>query len=1019
MLVCMLFYFSIGANSQRWKEYADSAKFFVSQSNTSKGIELYTKAVIELKRDSMWTAGYASICNSLANLHRRQKQYKEAESFYQAAKLIREKVLGKNSTDYAAICHVFADFYLETEQYKKAEPLYIEVRQLWKEIDTNQGYPYFMSCKSLGDLYWQTGEYQKAEQLYLDAKTIVEKNAKDDPEYTAVCNNLALLYKNMGQYEKALPLYGEVTRLIEEKYGQEHSLYATSCNNLADLYMDLGQYEKAEPLYERAKKIRDTELGKDHPLYAQSCNNLADLYMYMGQYEKAELLFIEARQIFEKTAGSKSSDLAQNSNNLGILYNKMNQLEKSEPFLLEAKQINEYVLGKNSPHYAANCSNLASLYSERGEYQKAESLLLEIKQISEKSLGKNHVSYALNCDNLGCLYVKMGNYQKAELLLREANKVFELAVGYGHRYFSTSCKNLVILYWIMHKTALAEAQLQKALGSEAKQLEKIFQFTSEKEKQLFIENVFDSYDTDQSFYFDQVPFDKAGPSYNLALRNRHLILTSAVRQRQLIYASKDDALQKLYEEWISLRGQLASAYLNPVAEFRAGIAKKEEAAGNLEKRLSRSSAAFSNGSMITNISWKNIQQKLMQNELAIEFVEFRFSNGRRLTDSTYYIALVLRKDRPGPELVKLFEKRSLDSLVSHSKYLAGEKEINALYTENPGLYNLIWKPLEKYLNGIAKIYFAAAGDLFKISAAALPVNNKQVLGDRYQLVQLNSTASIMEGDHHFVKSTDKVQLFGGIKYDVDTDILKQVVSSYQASEVPRGSFPGDLTRGSAFQYLPGTLREAEGIKKQADSANVLANILSGVDATEESVKALSGHNAPSVLHIATHGFFFPDPENNDQHGMRLKFETSGKVFKQSGNPLFRSGLLFAGANNAWRGKSPEDMEDGILTAYEVSNMFLPNTRLAVLSACETALGDVRGSEGVYGLQRAFKMAGVQNLVMSLWKVPDSEAAEFMHLFYRNVFAGQKISDAFYNAQNSMKNKYRDEPYKWAAWILVR
>ena len=133
----------------------------------------------------------------------------------------------------------------------------------------------------------------------------------------------------------------------------------------------------------------------------------------------------------------------------------------------------------------------------------------------------------------------------------------------------------------------------------------------------------------------------------------------------------------------------------------------------------------------------------------------------------------------------------------------------------------------------------------------------------------------------------------------------------------------------------------------------------------------------------------------------------------------RSGLFFAGANNAWKGKPIEGVEDGILTSYEVSDLYLPNTKLAVLSACQTALGDIQGNEGVYGLQRAFKIAGVQNLVMSLWKVPDAETAEFMQAFYKNIFEKQSINDAFYNAQTVMKNKYRDEPYKWAAWVLVR
>jgi CHAT domain-containing protein len=195
-------------------------------------------------------------------------------------------------------------------------------------------------------------------------------------------------------------------------------------------------------------------------------------------------------------------------------------------------------------------------------------------------------------------------------------------------------------------------------------------------------------------------------------------------------------------------------------------------------------------------------------------------------------------------------------------------------------------------------------------------------------------------------------------------------------------------------------------------------VLAGDSATEESFKALKGKNSPGIIHIATHGLFFPEPSKkikNDSSGI-AEYEN---VFSQSNNPLLRSAILFAGANNFWKGKPIEGIDDGILTAYEVSNEFLPATRLVVLSACETGLGDIQGTEGVYGLQRAFKMAGVQYLLMSLWQVPDNETAEFMQAFYQHLFDHYSIENAFHHAQTLMKNKYRQDPFKWAAWILVR
>jgi len=139
----------------------------------------------------------------------------------------------------------------------------------------------------------------------------------------------------------------------------------------------------------------------------------------------------------------------------------------------------------------------------------------------------------------------------------------------------------------------------------------------------------------------------------------------------------------------------------------------------------------------------------------------------------------------------------------------------------------------------------------------------------------------------------------------------------------------------------------------------------------------------------------------------------------SDDPLMRSGLMLAGANNVWSGKPLKGIQDGILTGYEISNLYLPNTKLVVLSACETGLGNIEGSEGVNGLQRAFKLAGAKNLLMSLWRVPDNTTAEFMQIFYEKLFSKKTISQAFGEAQTFMKNKYRNEPHKWAGLILVQ
>jgi CHAT domain-containing protein len=408
------------------------------------------------------------------------------------------------------------------------------------------------------------------------------------------------------------------------------------------------------------------------------------------------------------------------------------------------------------------------------------------------------------------------------------------------------------------------------------------------------------------------------------------------------------------------------------------------------------------------VDWKAIQNKLQADEASIEFASFHFTDGKRITDSIYYVALVLRKDKPLPSTVFLFNEKLLQNLLTATGNKTTNDAVKRLYESrgvgvnsnlaiDKSIYDLVWKPLEKELTGITTIYFAPAGILHRIAFAALPVNKNEVLSDRFRLVQLAGTASVVEQKPCFIASSDSLQLYGGIKYDADSTANKS----------------------GSFNYLPGTKSEIETIEKLATTRQNHVVALSGIKATEESFKALDGKASPSVIHIATHGFFFPDPKEEQKNNVQGSLETNGGVFRRSDNPLFRSGLLFTGANIAWQGRPIEGIEDGILTAYEVSNMYLPNTKLVVLSACETALGNIQASEGVYGLQRAFKIAGVQNLVMSLWKVPDAETAEFMQAFYKNLFAGQSVSNAFYRAQTTLKNKYRSDPYKWAAWVLVR
>ncbi len=355
----------------------------------------------------------------------------------------------------------------------------------------------------------------------------------------------------------------------------------------------------------------------------------------------------------------------------------------------------------------------------------------------------------------------------------------------------------------------------------------------------------------------------------------------------------------------------------------------------------------------------------------------------------------------------------------NSLYALADRGAVAIKSPKKSLDDILWNPLEKELNGIKTIYFSPSGLLHRINLDAIPVSETETLADQYNLIELNSSRQLVIPSQVKIANNDAV-LFGGIQFEQDSlsVISEPIYASRSKGELSFSSVDSTL-RGGTWNYLAGTEREVNSIEKIMQSYGMPTRLKKGFDATEETFKNNGANNAPSprILHIATHGYFFPDPkEQLKSNGLSGQ---NDPVFKISDHPMLRSGLIMAGGNSVWQGKQTlEGREDGILTAYEISQMNLSNTELVVLSACETGLGDIQGNEGVYGLQRAFKIAGAKYLIMSLWQVPDKQTSLLMTTFYKKWLEDKMtIPDAFHAAQKEMRDNGLD-PYNWAGFVLV-
>jgi CHAT domain-containing protein len=407
------------------------------------------------------------------------------------------------------------------------------------------------------------------------------------------------------------------------------------------------------------------------------------------------------------------------------------------------------------------------------------------------------------------------------------------------------------------------------------------------------------------------------------------------------------------------------------------------------------------------ITWEQVQENLESDEAAIEFVRFKNED-----DSLYYYnALVLKKGDRNPTLIKLCNEKDLTSIIPNLGF--------------GSYYKLVWQPLETALNGIKTIYYSPDGDLNNIPFHAIysPKGKEgeekaEYLMDRYTLHQLTSTRYLAMNLKQNEKKniSNDILLVGGVNYEYLPGIK---------SETIKGNNDKSSSRSSQFgferlEYLEGTKIEVEQIAKNVMTKNWQITKLENNEATEDNIIKQENKEAKAILHIATHGFAFPEYNFSDS---TISKNSLRYTYRYSNNPMVRSGLILAGGNWAWTGSDTLTkmgaLQNGILTALEVSQLNLKKTKLVVLSACETGLGKIEGSEGTFGLKRGFKLAGVEQLIVSLWSVPDEETMELMTYFYSYLSNTLNPVNSFEKAQKEMRNKYPTEPHKWAGFVLVR
>ncbi|MGR6087346.1 MAG: CHAT domain-containing protein [Arcticibacter sp.] len=957
-----------------------------------------------------------------------EKDYLKALATIENIVKIAKEKFGENDTVYAFFVSKNASLYRLMGKPNKALPLYEEALEVYKIAFKDHHPDVAILMNNLAGVYSDLGQQEKARMLYEKALYLNKIIGGDVNINVAINhNNLANIYSELGQFEKALNNYKAALDMKLKLLGNEDPSVALSLNNLATAYSDLGQNDKALPLHIVALRIRKSVYGNDHPSVAESLNNLAAVYFDMGYFEKALTLFEDALGIYKKAYGNEHIEVAVSLNNLANAYSELGQRSEAIQCYEKSLKIRKHVLGNENPKIAIALNNLANLYSYQCQYEKAISYYDEALSIHKNNLNHQDPRLALIINNKASTYYLWGKHNNSVKLFENSLNIYKLTWGNKSPKTALTQSNLAFVHYILKNYNQAFDYYLEWIEITENKITAELKVIPESINVDFIKKNTRGFDKYDSFFFEngnEFPKSKTQALNNSIFLNG-IAMRSGQQLRRSILESGDSVLIEQYEDWIVLKRRLIKADELTIEERnKKGIDTDsiQDRIESLERNLAARSKDFASIKEKDQLDYLKVKQALKPNEAYVLFNSFPYFKNGSWTDSVLYGAYVIRHNQQEPQWIYLFEQRTLDSLLAGSN---PEETVNYIYT-SADLYRAIWRPLELALQGAEQVTFSPAGSLHRVAFHAITDSTGHTLSQRYQLKQVSGATQVVYPANPILfeenSTSNAIALFGGINYQSTSTEMQQALQGLNIDTslafATRSLLHNEDQRGLTWNYLPGTKTEVtriEGLFKSKGKNTMLYQDNLGL---EDRLKRLESKQAPHVLHLATHGFYLPDPKQNRNLNM---FQTLGEEnrFSRADNPLLRSGLLFAGASRTWKGEPTEPgAEDGILTAMEVANLDLRNTRMVVLSACQTALGDIKGKEGVFGLQRGFKLAGVDYIVMSLWPVPDKETSEFMELFYTNLLESNNIPQAFNQTRASMQNKYPNEPYKWAGMVLV-
>jgi CHAT domain-containing protein len=998
-----------------------------------KNAETYLNSIIDIKKELY---GDKAPLTHLARIHLANFYVDNTNNLAEAAAIYKEsfensveKEIGAWHTDHLDILNHIATLYELTDKYKEATAALDKASDVARSKYDDQDFQYGAELNQIAKLQIKLGSYEKAEENLNKSLSILESYRKEDDKKVYLINateTQATLFGIKGMFDEAqdaldrsakmisrsdiagidelstakelsslfiqLGKYSITKKLLTDLIGDYEKLYGVKSIRLIDPLVNMGSLTLAEGNYTDAEKIALRVNGVARDVYGEKSTKtaptqklLSDIYYTIGDYEKAETYIQRALESQEKQFGRNHVEVAKSLSQLALIkFYKGDNPVVVEKLLLEAKDIMGAKLGKENPQYADILKNVAILNISQGKYDIAFSSLTQAENIWRTKTGsKNNINAASIYSLTGDVYYQIRNYDKAEDFYNQSKAIYDRSFSKSHPEYVKVLSKLAKVYYMEKDYKRAKKNIEEALSNYEDFLKRYFPALSEREKAKYWNTIKPDFEFYNTLAFGQLEDfkDLSGKVYNYQLLTKALLLSSSIKMKERILNSQDEDLKASYGEWVQKKELLTNALSMSTQQLEEnGI--DPTSLGNevekLEKQLSEKSELFSQDFENKRITYENVQKSLGKNDVALEMVRYRYYD-HVFTDSVIYVALYLRNDNARPKAVALPEGHRMETRFFKYYRNCITGKIADQYS-----YGVFWEPVQSKIGQYSTLFLSPDGVYNQLNLEAIPTPDGKYVIDNSNIVIVSNTK-----DLYLRKIKSKTE-----------------GSSNTATMFGNPTFYITASNGN-IPSLPGTEKEVAQLQVLLNNQGWKTDEYTEASASEEQLKEV---DSPKIFHIATHGFYTPDNTADNTIGENEAERTE--------NPLLKTGLLLKGAGDLLdKTKYNYNIESGILTAYEAMNLNLDKTDLVVLSACETGLGEISNGEGVYGLQRAFLVAGAKTLIMSMFKVDDAATQKLILNFYRKWLSTGNLRQSFTDAKIELRTEYPD-PIYWGAFMMI-